>query len=213
MMLRAFEAPAVASPSSRPAAVELDLPDGEARYWRDAFDDFEASRLLRELREGILWKGEDILMFGRRVPVPRLVAWHGDPGARYSYSGTMHEPLPWTRVLMAIRDRVAELTGAAYNAVLLNLYRDGRDGMGWHADDEPELGPNPVIASVSLGATRRFRLRHRRRKGLRLELPLAHGSVLCMSGATQHHWVHALPKTGAEVGERINLTYRLVRAK
>ena len=94
--------------------------------------------------------------------------------------------------------------------MLLNLYRDGRDGMGWHADDEPELGRDPVIASVSLGATRRFCLRHRRRRNLRLDLPLPHGSLLCMSGATQHHWVHALPKTAPPVGERINLTFRLV---
>jgi alkylated DNA repair dioxygenase AlkB len=107
---------------------------------------------------------------------------------------------------------VARITGAAFNAVLLNLYRTGRDGMGWHADDEPELGLDPVIASVSLGATRRFCLRHRRRKSLRLDLALAHGSLLCMSGATQHNWVHALPKTGAMTGERINLTFRRVIA-
>jgi alkylated DNA repair dioxygenase AlkB len=94
--------------------------------------------------------------------------------------------------------------------VLLNLYRDGRDGMGWHADDEPELGRNPVIASVSLGAERRFCLRHRRRRDLKIDLPLPHGSLLCMSGATQHHWLHALPKTRRPAGERINLTLRQV---
>ncbi len=207
------EAPA-GSVSPRPHdAVVLDLPDGECRYWPEVFDGVEATRLFEALRRGIRWQGEEILMFGRRVPVPRLVAWHGEPGARYVYSGTLHEPLPWTPELAAIRDRVAELTGATYNAVLLNLYRDGRDGMGWHADDEPELGRNPVIASVSLGATRRFCLRHRRRKDLRLDLPLSDGSVLCMSGATQHHWVHSVPKTSTGVGERINLTYRFVAAK
>jgi alkylated DNA repair dioxygenase AlkB len=105
---------------------------------------------------------------------------------------------------------VRELSGAEFNAVLLNLYRDGRDGMGWHADDEPELGRNPVIASVSLGATRRFCLRHRRRRDLKLDLPLPHGSLLLMAGATQHHWLHALPKTQRPVGERINLTFRRV---
>jgi len=165
---------------------------------------------MADLRHGIDWRDEEILLFGRRVAVPRRVAWYGDPGASYTYSGTPHHPEPWTPALTCTRDRVQELTGARFNAVLLNLYRDGRDGMGWHADDEPELGPNPVIASVSLGATRRFCLRHRRRRDLRIDLPLAHGSLLLMSGATQHHWVHALPKTTAPVGERINLTFRWV---
>jgi alkylated DNA repair dioxygenase AlkB len=188
----------------------LDLFEGEARLWPAAFDANGASDLFDELRRQIDWRQEEILMFGRRVPVPRRVAWHGDPGASYTYSGTEHQPLPWTLTLERVRARVAGLTGVDFNAVLLNLYRDGRDGMGWHADDEPELGRNPVIASVSLGATRRFCLRHRRRRDLRVDVPLAHGSLLLMSGATQHHWVHALPKTAAAVGERINLTFRRV---
>ncbi len=150
------------------------------------------------------------MIFGRPRLVPRLVAWHGDPGATYTYSGTPHEPLPWTPALEQVRRRVQELSGLQFNAVLLNLYRDGRDGMGWHADDEPELGPDPAIASVSLGAVRRFCLRHRRRKGLRTDLSLPHGSLLLMTGATQGHWVHALPKTAVPVGERINLTFRRV---
>jgi alkylated DNA repair dioxygenase AlkB len=108
---------------------------------------------------------------------------------------------------------VRQLAGAEFNAVLLNFYRDGRDGMGWHADDEPELGRNPVIASVSLGAPRRFCLRHRRRQDLKLDLELPHGSLLAMAGALQHHWVHALPKTRRSVGERINLTFRRVAVK
>jgi alkylated DNA repair dioxygenase AlkB len=108
---------------------------------------------------------------------------------------------------------VGELSGTEFNAVLLNLYRDGRDGMGWHADDEPELGRNPVIASVSLGAPRRFCLRHRRRKDLKLDLELPRGSLLVMAGPMQHHWVHALPKTRRPVGERINLTFRRVAVK
>jgi alkylated DNA repair dioxygenase AlkB len=118
--------------------------------------------------------------------------------------------LPWTQPLARIRDRAGELCGARFNAVLLNLYRDGQDGMGWHADDEAELGHDPVIASVSFGATRRFCLRHRQRRNLKLDVLLPHGSLLCMSGPTQRHWLHALPKTRAVVGERINLTFRLV---
>ena len=196
--------------TATPDCISLDLFDGEARLWPAAFPPEEAAVLFAELRQTIDWQQESILMFGRRVLVPRLVAWHGDPGASYTYSGTPHQPLPWTRPLARIRDRAAELCGARFNAVLLNLYRDGRDGMGWHADDEAELGRDPVIASVSLGATRRFCLRHRKRRNLKLDVPLPHGSLLCMSGSTQHHWLHALPKTQAAVGERINLTFRLV---
>jgi alkylated DNA repair dioxygenase AlkB len=189
-------------------SLPLELFEGEARLWPGAFGAGEATQLFDDLRRQIDWRQEEILMFGRRVPVPRRVAWHGDPGASYTYSGTEHHPLPWTPALERVRARVTELTGVDFNAVLLNLYRDGRDGMGWHADDEPELGRNPVIASVSLGETRRFCLRHRRRRELRVDVPLAHGSLLLMSGGTQHHWVHALPKTAAAVGERINLTFR-----
>ena len=192
-------------------SVELGLPDGEFRLWPTAFDAAEADALFTELRHAIDWRREEVLIFGERRRVPRLVAWHGDPGARYTYSGTPHEPLPWTTPLERIRDRVGRLTGARFNAVLLNLYRDGRDGMGWHADDEPELGPAPHIASVSLGAARRFCLRHRRRKDRKLDLWLGHGSLLLMGGESQRHWVHAVPKTSRPVGERINLTFRQVR--
>jgi len=193
-----------------PPARPIPIPDGDVRYFAGAFGPGEADSLFRELRAGIDWQQEDIVMFGRRRRVPRLVAWHGDPGATYRYSGVTHEPRPWTPALRRIQRRVEELTAQRFNAVLLNLYRDGRDGMGWHADDEPELGPDPAIASVSLGATRRFRMRHRRRKQQVLDLELEHGSLLLMQGPTQHHWVHALPKTTRPVGERINLTFRRV---
>lgn len=186
------------------------VADGQLRYWACAFDRQEADRLLLELRQGIEWQQEEILIFGRRTVVPRLVAWHGDPHASYTYSGTRHEPSAWTAPLLEIRARIEALTGAAFNSVLLNLYRDGRDGMGWHADDEAELGANPVIASVSLGATRRFRMRHRKRRAETLGLDLEHGSLLVMQGATQHHWLHAVPKVTRPVGERINLTFRRV---
>jgi alkylated DNA repair dioxygenase AlkB len=188
----------------------LDREGALVRLWPTAFAGEDAERWFTALRSGIGWRQEDIMIFGQRRLVPRLVAWHGDPGAVYTYSGTTHTPAAWTAPLAQIRDRVQELVGSAFNAVLLNLYRDGRDGMGWHADDEPELGRNPMIASVSLGAARRFRLRHRRRRALALDLELSGGSLLVMSGATQHHWVHALPKTTRPVGERINLTFRRV---
>ena len=196
-----------------PDAIDLELLEGEARLWPHAFAPGEATQLFERLRDEVRWEQEDILIFGERRRVPRLVAWHGDPGATYRYSGADHLPQPWLPVLESVRARVEALTGSGYNAVLLNLYRDGRDGMGWHSDDEPELGRNPVIASVSLGAVRRFCLRHRRRPALRLDLSLPHGSVLCMAGATQHHWVHALPKTQRPVGPRINLTFRRVAVR
>jgi len=192
---------------------DLGLVDGQARLWPAAFEPDEALRLFDSLRAGIHWRQEEIVIFGQRRRVPRLVAWHGDPGASYRYSGTDHHPEPWTPALERVRARVCELSGAEFNAVLLNLYRDGRDGMGWHADDEPELGRDPVVASVSLGASRRFCLRHRRRKDLKLDLELPHGSLLVMAGPLQHHWVHALPKTRRPVGERINLTFRRVAVK
>jgi alkylated DNA repair dioxygenase AlkB len=190
--------------------LNLDLPDADVRWWPRAFATEEADRLYSALRAGIDWQQEEILIFGKRQRVPRLVAWHGDSDATYTYSGTAHTPLPWTDELSFVRERLQSLSGHRYNSVLLNLYRDGRDGMGWHADDEPELGARPAIASVSLGATRRFRLRHRRRSDLRCALNLAHGDLLLMSGRTQHDWQHALAKTARPVGERINLTYRWV---
>jgi len=193
-------------PSTEP--LRLDLPDADVRLWRAAFRPDEADALLAALRSKIDWQQEDILIFGERKRVPRLVAWHGEPGTAYTYSGTAHEPLPWTPELQRIRQRVEDLTAHRYNSVLLNLYRDGRDGMGWHADDEPELGREPAIASVSLGASRRFKLRHRRSRSAASTVDLAHGDLLLMAGATQHHYVHAVPKTARPVGERVNLTFR-----
>jgi alkylated DNA repair dioxygenase AlkB len=187
----------------------LGLPDADIRYLPRAFSPGEADRLFADLRRRIEWRGEEVVIFGQRRAVPRLVAWHGDPGARYTYSGVAHEPLAWTAALREVLARVESLAGQRFNSVLLNLYRDGRDGMGWHADDEPELGREPVIASVSLGAARRFRLRHRRHRET-TAIDLEHGSLLLMQGPTQHHWLHALPKTARPVGERINLTFRHV---
>jgi alkylated DNA repair dioxygenase AlkB len=196
-------------PGCAPGA-RVAIADSDVRFWAAAFADVEASQLFDELLTGIAWRQEEVLIFGQPRLVPRLVAWHGDPQAEYTYSGTPHVPTPWTPPLERIRTRIASLTGHDFNGVLLNRYRDGRDGMGWHADDEPELGRDPVIASVSLGAPRRFSMRHRRRKDQRYDVLLTHGSLLLMAGPTQHHWLHALPKTAAAVGQRINLTFRRV---
>jgi alkylated DNA repair dioxygenase AlkB len=153
-------------------------------------------------------------IFGRRVPVPRLVAYHGDPGRAYRYSGQTYRPSAWTPRLARLRATLERRTGLSFNAVLANLYRDGRDSVGWHADDERELGPEPndiAIASLSLGATRRFAMRHRE-SGRRREFALADGSLLLMRGRTQRLWQHALPKTRTQVGPRMNLTFRQVLA-
>jgi alkylated DNA repair dioxygenase AlkB len=171
----------------------------------------EAKTLLANLTADVAWEQRTIRLFGQEFPQPRLTAWYGDPAARYIYSGLTWEPRPWTPALLRLRQRLETATGARFNSVLLNLYRDGRDGMGWHADDEPELGAEPVIASLSLGATRRFRLRPR--AGLAhppLSIDLPSGSLLLMRGGTQRHWQHALPKTARPLGPRLNLTFRWV---
>lgn len=169
---------------------------------------------LAQLRRELDWSQQEIRLFGRRVMQPRLIAWYGDPQAVYSYSGLTLEPLPWHPVLRELKRRLERLTGGRFNSVLANAYRDGRDSMGWHSDDEEELGATPLIASVSLGAARRFLLRPRARaSGARTRstgITLEHGSLLLMKGASQHRYQHALPRTRKQIGLRINLTYRLV---
>jgi alkylated DNA repair dioxygenase AlkB len=162
------------------------------------------------LRAALPFAAKEIVIFGRPVMQPRLTAWIGDAGAVYRYSGTRNEPAPWPEALSELRARVSDVAGVPFNSVLCNLYRSGTDSMGMHSDSEPELGRNPVIASLSLGAVRRFQLRHRKRKGVRLDLDLPDGSLLVMRGALQHFYRHGVPKQPSILGERINLTFRLV---
>jgi len=167
---------------------------------------------LELLRAELPWVQELYFRGGRVVPAPRLTSFHGDADCRYLYSGIAYEPSPWTELLLQLRARLRPATGHDFNSVLANLYRDGRDSVGFHADDEPELGPsrdNIVIASLSLGAARRFVLKHKR-SGERRCYDLGHGALFVMSGRTQHDWIHALPKTQRAVGARINLTFRLI---
>ncbi len=158
------------------------------------------------------WAQREIELYGRKVMQPRLVAWVGDADAVYTYSRTRHVPLPWTETLSALRHALQQTLGLPLNSVLCNLYRDGRDGMGMHSDSEPELGENPVVVSLSLGAMRTFRLRHRdlRRRQRDLDLALTSGSLLVMAGTTQHFYRHGVPKQRSVVGPRINLTFRRV---
>jgi alkylated DNA repair dioxygenase AlkB len=182
--------------------------DGEVFLFEHAIEERDADRLLDQLVGSIAWRQEIATIMGRRMPIPRLTAWHGEAG--YVYSGIAMQPAAWTPPLLELKRCAEAHAGQAFNSVLLNLYRDGRDSVSWHADNEPGLGRNPVIASISLGATRRFQLKHRRRDE-RVAIDLTHGSCLLMAGTTQHHWLHQLPKTARPVGPRINLTFRSMR--
>ncbi|MDV3469667.1 alpha-ketoglutarate-dependent dioxygenase AlkB [Stenotrophomonas sp. C3(2023)] len=168
----------------------------------------QATALHQQLLQQVPWQVHRIRMFGRWVDSPRLSCWMGDPQARYRYSGATFEAAPWLPALLPLRDRLQDALHVPFNSVLLNRYRNGADGMGWHSDDEPELGPAPVIASLSVGDARRFVLRQRAAPAVKQEYLLQHGDLLVMAGATQQLCQHALPKTAKAVGERINLTFR-----
>ncbi|AIF49364.1 DNA methylase [Dyella japonica A8] len=189
----------------------MPLPGGELSWWPAWLAGDEADALLADAQAAIPWEVHRIRIFGKEVDSPRLSCWIGDEDATYVYSRTRFEPHPWTPALALLRDRVAQACGARFNSVLANLYRNGRDSMGWHSDNEPELGPRPVIASLSLGAVRRFRLKSRE-GGDMLGIELGHGSLLRMAGDTQRLYVHDLPRTSAAVGPRLNLTFRWVDA-
>ncbi|WP_058833887.1 alpha-ketoglutarate-dependent dioxygenase AlkB family protein [Luteimonas abyssi] len=190
----------------------LELPGADLRFDSAWLPRPEADAVFEALHAGLAWETHRIHLFGRQVDSPRRSVWVGDPDAHYRYSGAGFAPRPWTPVLRALGDRLETAIGTRFNSVLANLYRDGRDGMGWHSDDEPELGTQPVIASVSLGAPRRFVLKARVGDE-RLALELPPGSLLVMGGDTQRHYRHALPKTARPVGPRINLTYRWVAGR
>jgi alkylated DNA repair dioxygenase AlkB len=177
---------------------------------RSAIPAGEADALFAALLAEVPWRQNEIVMFGRKSLVPRLEAWIGDPGLHYTYSGITQHPQPWTPAVERVRAHAETVAEGGFNSVLVNRYRSGADGVAWHADDEPELGAEPVIASVSLGATRRFQLRRRDDTSERRELELHHGDIVVMRGRTQRAWLHQVPKTAAAVGERINLTFRTI---
>ena len=198
----------------------IPLPDARLDFDPHWLTATAADALFADLHAAIPWETHRLRIFGRELDSPRLSCWIGDPGAAYTYSRTRFEPRPWPPALAFVRARLQADLGAGFNSVLANLYRDGRDSMGWHSDDEPELGAEPVIASLSLGATRRFTLKRRadhpepvegRHASAKFAIELPHGSLFVMRGATQHHWRHALPRTAKPCGERLNLTFRRVR--
>ncbi len=189
---------------------QLSMPDAEVYLDRECFTSAESDSLLSDLTANIAWEQKAIRFMGKQVMQPRLIAWYGDEGKSYSYSGLTVHPLAWTPALINMKARVEAAAGVTFNSVLLNQYRDGQDSVGWHSDDEPELGTNPVIASISLGAARNFQFKHKTTPDLKVTIELTHGSLLLMRGTTQHFWKHQIPKTKKELGSRINLTFRVI---
>ncbi len=183
--------------------------DGELYLFKQFYSLREADQLFATFETALVWQEETIFIFGKRVKVPRLMCWYGDPDACYQYSGVNHQPKPWNEALQSVREKVERQCGCAFNSVLANLYRDGKDSMGCHADDEKELGHNPLIASLSLGDERLFKLHHKKSQET-VDIMLGHGDLLVMAGTLQHHWVHSLPKTRKFKAPRINLTFRKI---
>jgi alkylated DNA repair dioxygenase AlkB len=183
--------------------------NAEWEYLPCFLDETDSGRLFQNLQSGLAWKEETIRLFGKWMMQPRLTALYGDK--KYTYSGREMIPHAWTSDLLYIKQKVEHYTGCTFNAVLCNLYRNGNDSMGWHSDDEKELGNNPVIASVSLGATRKFKLKHKNNRQVAIQkINLQNGSLLIMRGRTQHDWKHEIPKEPKITEPRINLTFRTV---
>jgi len=185
--------------------------DGEILFIRNFLSPTEAKKYFDLLLETINWKQEQISFYGKTYPVPRKTAWYGYEGFDYSYSGIKCTTEIWTKELLEIKTAIEKITlSEDFTSVLLNLYNDGNDKMGWHSDDEKELGINPTIASLSIGETRRFDLKHKQNKDLNYKFELSSGSLLIMRGALQHHWVHQIPVQKKVKNPRINLTFRTI---
>ena len=194
----------------KPAPLHINLPNADLIYYGSFFSAAESEKLMNALIGNIAWKHEQITLFGRQVWQPRLTAFYGDLDKPYSYSNISLDPTPWTSELDFIKKRIEDSSRHQFTSVLLNYYRDGQDSMGWHSDDEKELGSNPVIGSVSFGTARRFMLKHKKDKTQKSSIMLENGSFLLMQGPTQHHWYHQIPKTKKPLGARINLTFRKI---
>lgn len=188
--------------------MQVDLGEQCWVYYREGFIDHAlADQLFDKFKHGLHWRQDQITLFGKTHPIPRLQAWYGEPYADYSYSGIKLKALPWTPELSLLKERLEESFQVGFQGVLCNFYRTGRDYAAWHADNEVALGPSPVIASLSFGGTRRFDIRHRQ-SGEKKSWNLTHGSALVMGGRFQECWQHQLARTQRAVEERINLTFR-----
>jgi Alkylated DNA repair protein len=188
----------------------ISLQGAELRFWPDFLESDIAANALENIRQQTPWVQSHIRIAGRVIPIPRLNAWYGDVGADYSYSGVALETLPWTSALAALKSIVEAATQHNFNSALVNLYRDNRDSVDWHADDEPELGLQPIVASLSLGESRTFELRRKDNHREKFKLVLPHGSLLLMAGNTQRQWQHRVAKEKPLCGERVNITFRKV---
>jgi alkylated DNA repair dioxygenase AlkB len=189
----------------------VQIQDADVVYLRHLELSQPDAQILQRLVAEVPWRAQEVMVWGRKVPQPRLTAWYGDSGANYAYSGIRLQPQPWTPLMLDIRSRIEEAVSATFNSVLLNYYRDNNDSIGFHSDDEPELGGRPVIASLSLGEARTFVLKHKRlREAKPVRLRLASGSLLLMAGDTQRYWRHGVPKESRHCGPRVNLTFRRI---
>ena len=186
------------------------LPNGELHYYPAFLNAQEADHLYNELYNNTPWQEDKITVFGKIYDQPRLTALYGIDPSPYSYSNITMQPHPMTNTLLRLIEQIKLFDDNEFNAVLLNLYRDGKDSNGWHADNEKELGKNPVIASISLGEERFFHLKHKTQKEQRLKIAFKHGSLLIMGGEMQHYWLHQIPKTAKKIAPRINLTFRKI---
>lgn len=186
--------------------------DGELLLYPDFFKEEESDFFFEYLLKNINWQQDKIRMYNKYIDIPRLNAWYGEANKNYSYSGIPMKPNPWLPQLVEIKNRIEPTANVKFTSALINLYRDGKDSVDWHSDDEPELGKNPVIASVSFGETRIFKLRHLKDQSLKTDVELTHGSFALMRGVTQHFWEHKIPKTTKQVKPRINLTFRVIHS-
>ncbi|MBT8301878.1 MAG: alpha-ketoglutarate-dependent dioxygenase AlkB [Maribacter sp.] len=191
--------------------LRLDLPQSNITYYPDFLTAKVATGYFELFKETIPWQEDDIKVFGKVYAQPRLTAFYGDSSKTYSYSNIIMQPLPFTKELLEIKQKIEGIDCAVFNSCLMNRYRNGRDSNGWHADDEKELGQDPIIASVSLGQERPFHLRNKKNSRIKHKIVLGHGSLLLMKGSTQHYWQHQIPKTSKQISERINLTFRILQ--
>ena len=196
----------IANPES---GIKISIPDADVVHFPSVFNTLEADYLLEQLLENVIWQQEKIKIYGQIHKLPRLTAWYGDEGKRYTYSGITVYSLNWINPLSEIKSRIEEVSGDLFNSVLINRYRDGSDSISWHADDEHELGPCPLIGSLSFGEARSFQMKHKFRDE-KFKITLKHGSYLLMKGNTQRNWLHRIPKSKRPLGERISLTFRQI---
>lgn len=195
-----------------PGLESVPMVDADVKFMHGFYRQPQSGQYLQALLQEVAWRQETIRLWDKQYLQPRLSAWYGDADARYTYSGMTLAPLAWTATLLRIRQDIEQLSGHRFNSVLCNLYRDERDSVSWHSDDEAEFGDEPVIASLSLGDTRTFKFRHKRSKPQRIALDLTDGSLLIMAGTTQKHWQHAVEKERHPCAPRVNLTFRNIVA-